>query len=75
MNHEPVLVQRLNDIARDMAREARRHKATAIRREWEKASASTRLCAVLISEGVHGYDATVGYAWLRAGKDLLRKAS
>lgn len=75
MNHEPVLVDKLREDAREMDVVARRHRATSIRTEWQRAAAATRLCAVLVSEGVHGYDATVGYAWHRAAQDELRKAN
>ncbi|MFJ3392032.1 hypothetical protein [Leifsonia aquatica] len=74
MNLESTLVDKLNDCAREMDVEARRHRATTVRTHWQRTAAATRLCAVLVAEGVRGFDSTVGYAWLRAAQDELRKA-
>lgn len=71
MNNEPHLVQKLEAVAREMDLEAQSRRITDGRIEWQRAAAGTRLCAVLVSEGVRGFDAAVGYAWLKASRAAL----
>lgn len=75
MNNEPHLVEALRTAARDMDTQAKRTRIANGRDRWLQAAASTRLCAVLVSEGVRGFDATVGYAWLKASKSMIREAT
>lgn len=71
MNNEPHLVKKLQEAAQEMDREAQSRRTTDGRLEWQRAAAGTRLCAVLVSEGVRGFDAAVGYAWLKVSRAAL----
>lgn len=73
MNNEPHLVEALKQSARDMDTVAKQKRISAGRLQWQQAAASTRLCAVLVAEGVNGFDAGVGYAWLKASNDMIRE--
>lgn len=72
--NEPHLVESLRKAARDMDTQAKRLRIGHGRETWMEEAAATRLVAVLVSEGVRGWDRKVGYAWLRAARTKIREA-